>query len=184
MDDKMRVVSTEVVEEDCDSETDRSLQVALAVSCANEESSDVLMVSDLRPSRIVLPECVAADVALRRDLIFLLLLSAYLLHWSSCSELFENCRCLLDQDVQELGQRIFSDLHHRQLIVSTECRAENCRRGTHFVLLGVSCLLKLAFERLENGFEVGIDYKRRHSAELVIVEFLLSLFVTGRLKQM
>ena len=77
MDDQVRVISTEVVEEDRDSETDRSLQVALPVSCADEESSDMIMVSDLRPLQIVFLERVAADVALRRVLVFLPLLSAY-----------------------------------------------------------------------------------------------------------
>ena len=150
MDDQVRVVSTEVVEEDRDSETDRSLQVALAVSGADEESSNVIMVSDLRPIRIVLLERLAADVALRRVLVLLPLLSAHSLHRSSGSELLKDCCFSIDEDVQELGQRILFDLHHCQLIVSAEIRAENGRRGAHFVMLGVGCLHCLATERFED----------------------------------
>ena len=90
--DQVRVVSTEVVEEDRDSETDRALQVALAVSGADEESSNVIMVSDLRLLRIVLLERVAADVTLRCVLVFLLLLSAYSIHRSIGLKLLEDRR--------------------------------------------------------------------------------------------
>ena len=122
----MRVVSTEVVKEDRDFETDRSLEVALPVSGANEKSSDVIMVSDLRPLWIVLLERVAADIALRRVLVFLSLLSAHSFHRSIGSELLDDRRLPLDEYVQELGQRIRSEFHHRQLIILTEGRAENC----------------------------------------------------------
>ena len=120
------------------------------MSGADEKSSDVIMVSDLRPFRIVLLQRVTADVALRRVLAFLPLLNAHSLHRSIGLELLEDRRFPLYKNVQELGQRILVDLYHRQLIVSTESRAENCCCGAHFVLLGVSCLICLATERLEN----------------------------------
>ena len=66
----------------------------------------------------------------------------------------------------------------------TESRAEDGRGGAHFVLLRVSCLLRLATKRLEDGLEVCIDYERRHSTELVIVELQLRLFGAWRRKHM
>ena len=112
VDDKMSVVTTKVVKEDRDSETDRTLRVTLAVSGSEEESSDVIVITDLRPLRIVLHERVAADVALRRVLVFLPLLGAQLLHWSIGSELLDDRSLPLDEDVSELGKCIFFDLHH------------------------------------------------------------------------
>ena len=143
----------------------------MAVSGADEEFSDVIMVSDFRPRQIVLFERVVADVALCRVLVFLPLLYAHSLHRSIGSELLKDRRFPLDEDVQELGQRILSDLHHRQLIVSTESRAENFCCGAHFVLLSVSCLICLATERLKDRLEVCIDDKWRHGAKFVVKNF-------------
>ena len=172
----MRVVFTKVEEEDRDASTDRSLQVALPVSIANEEFSDVIIFSDIRHIRIVLLKRVAADVALCRVFVFFPLLSAHSLPRSIGSELLEDRRFPLDEDAQEHKQRILSDLYHRQLIVSTEIRAENCCCGTHFVLLGLSCIMCLANERFEDRLEVCIDDKRRHAAKFVVGKFELSLF--------
>ena len=164
------------MEEDRDLETDRSLQVALPVSSADEESSDMIMVSDLRPFRIIRCERVAANVALRRVFVFLPFLRAHTIQSSIGSELLEDRRFLLDEDVQELGQRILSDLHHCQLIVLTESRAGNYCCRAHFVLLGVRCLIFLTTERLDDRFEVCIDEKRRYGTEFVVDEFKLKLF--------
>ena len=82
VDDQVRVVFTEVVEEDRDLETDRLLQVALLVSSADEESSNVIIVKELRSLRIVFLERVAVDVALRRVFVFLALLTAHSLNRS------------------------------------------------------------------------------------------------------
>ena len=150
VDDLVPVVSTEVVEEEWDAATDRALQVALAVSGADNESSDVVVVTDFRPPRIVHLERVAADIALRCLVILFTLLGTYSFHWSICPELLHDRRLLLDEHVQNLGERILSQLYHSQLIVFTESRAEDGGRGTHFVLLGVSFLLRLATERLED----------------------------------
>ena len=154
------------------------------MSGADEESSDVIMVSDLRPLRIVLLESVAADVALCCVLVFLSLLSAHSLHRSIGSELLEDCRFTLHKDVQELGERIFFNLNHFQLIVIAEIRAKNGCRGAHFVLLRVSCLLNLAAERLFYGLEVCIDHERRHSTELVIVKLQLRMLGAWHWKHM
>ena len=150
MDDQVRVVSTEVVGKDRDPETDRELQVALAVSSADEEFCDVVVVTDLRPLRIVFLKRLAADVAFNRVLILLPLLGTHPLHRQIRPELLHDRRLLLDENVQELGKRILSDLHHRQLILVAESRAEDDSCGAHFVLLGVNCLLYLTTERLED----------------------------------
>ena len=119
VDDQVRVVSTEVVKEDRDPENDRALKFALAVRGAEEESRYVVVVTDLWPLWIVHLELVAADVALRRVLI-LLLKRTYAHHRSICSELLHDCLLPLDEHVRELGQRIFPDFHHSQLIVLAE----------------------------------------------------------------
>ena len=51
--DQMRIELMEFVYIDRDPETDRSLQVALAVSGAEKEFRDVVVVTDLRLLRIV-----------------------------------------------------------------------------------------------------------------------------------
>ena len=122
----------------------------------------------------------SADVAFGRVLILLPLLSTHPLHLPICLDLHHDRRLPLDENVQELGELILSDLHHRQLIVIAESRAEDGRCGAHFVLLGTGCLLHLTTERLENGLKVRIDHERRHGTELVIVELQLRLFGVGR----
>ena len=151
VDNQVRVISTKVVEDDRNLETDRALQVALAVGGAKEESRNVVVVTDLRPLRIVFLERVAADVALPRDLRLYSFLSTHALYRSILSELLHDRRVPLDEHVQELGERIFSDLYHRQLIVLSKKRAEDGDRSAHIVLLGVGCMLFLGTERLENG---------------------------------
>ena len=141
------------------------------------------MVSDLRALRIVLIERVEANIARRCVLVFLLHLNAHSFYQSNSSELLEDCRFPLDDDVQELGQRILSDLHQRQLIVLTETRAENCCSGTHFVLLGVNCLICLATELIEDRHEIWIDDKRRYGTEFVADEFELRLFWSKGMEQ-
>ena len=96
MDDQVRVVSTEVVEEKRDLETDRALQVALAVSSADEESCDVVVVTDLRPLLIVFLKRLAADVAFARVLLLLPLLGTHPLHWPIRPELLHDRRLPLD----------------------------------------------------------------------------------------
>ena len=78
--DQVRVVSTKVVEEDWDSETDWTFQVAMSMSGAEKESRDVIVVSDLWPFQIVFLEWVSANVALRRVLVLLPFLSAHSLY--------------------------------------------------------------------------------------------------------
>ena len=116
VDYQVRVISTEVVEKDRDSETYLTLQVALAESGAEDESGDVVVVTDFRPFRIALLESVAADVALRRVLILLPLICTHALHRSIRPKFLHNRRLPLDEHVQELGERIFSNLHDGQLI--------------------------------------------------------------------
>ena len=113
MNDQVRVVSTKVVEEDRDPETDRALQVALAVSSADKESCDVVVLTDLRPFRIVFLKWLAADVAFGRVLILLSFLSTHPLYRPIRLELFHDRRLPLDENVQELGERIFFYFHHR-----------------------------------------------------------------------
>ena len=182
--DQVRIVFTEVMEEDRDPETYRALQVALAVSGADEESRDVVVVTDLRPLWIVFLERVAANVTLSRIVIFFLFLTTNAVHWSICPKLLDDRRLPLDEYVQELGERILADLRHRQLIVSAESRAENGGRGAHFVLWGVSCLLRLVSERVEDGLEVLIDHEWCHGAKLVVEEFEFRLFEARRWKHM
>ena len=168
--DQVRVESMKVVKEDWKSKTDRALQVAQAVSGADEESCDVVVVTDLRSFRIVFFKRLAADVAFARVFILRPLLGTHALHWSIRSQLLDYRRLPLDEHVQELGKRFLPHLHHRQSIVIAESRAENGRCGANFVLLRVNCLLYLATERLENKLEVRIDDKQRYNAIYVIVE--------------
>ena len=92
----MRVVSTEVVEENRDPETDRALQVALAVSSAEKTSCDVVVVTDLRPLRIVFLKRLAADIAFACVFILHPLLGTHPLHWLIRPELLHNRRLPLD----------------------------------------------------------------------------------------
>ena len=167
---QVSVVSTKVVEEVRDPNTDWALQVALPVSSADEESCDVVVVTDLRPLRIVLLKCLAANVAFGHVFILLPLLGTHPLYRSIRPKLLHDRRLPLDENVQELVERILFDLRHRQLIVIAESKAEDSCCGAHFVLLRVSCLLYLATKRLDDGLEVCIDHKRRRGVELVIVE--------------
>ena len=146
------------------------------MSGADEEYSDVILVSDLRPVQIVFLERVTADVAHSSGYVFLPFLSAHSLHRSIGSKLFENRRFPLDEDFQEFEQRIPSDLQYRQLIVSTKSLAENCCCGAHFVLLGISCFICLATERFEDRLEVCIYDKWRYSTEFVVDDFEVTLF--------
>ena len=88
------------------------------MSGADEESRDVVVVTDLQPCRIVILERVALDLALRRVLKLFPLLSTHALYWWIRPELLHDRNLPLDERFQELGMRILSDFHHRQLIVS------------------------------------------------------------------
>ena len=94
--DHVRVVSTEVVKKDWNSETDRAPQVALAVSSADEKYRDVVVVTDHRPLFIVLLQCLAADVAINRVFILLPMLGTNPLHRSIRPKLFHDRRLPLD----------------------------------------------------------------------------------------
>ena len=172
------------MEKDRDPETDRALQVSLAVSGAKEKSREVVEVTDFRPLWIVLLERVTADVALCPVLILFSLLGTHALNRAIRPELLHDRRLPLDEHVQEPGERILTDLRHDQLIVLAESRAEDGRRGAHFMLLKVSSLLCLATKRLDDGLEVRIDHERRHGAKLVVKEFELRLFKAGRREHM
>ena len=148
------------------------------MSSAEKESRDVVVVTNLRPLRIVLLKRVAADKALRSVLILLSLLGIYALYRSSRPELLHNRRLPLDEYIQKLGEFILTDFRHRQLIVSAKSRTENGRRSAHFVLLRVCSLLYLATLRLENGFKVRRDHEQSHCAIFVVIEFKLSLYET------
>ena len=76
----MRIVSTEVVEEYWDLETDRSLLVTLAVRCADKPARDVVVVTNFGTLRFTLYKLATADVALSGIIIFLLLASTKALH--------------------------------------------------------------------------------------------------------
>ena len=153
----MRVISTEVLKEDRDPKTDRALQVALAVGNAAEESCDVVVVPNLRPLWIVHLKRLAADVAFGRVVKILSLFGTHPLLRPIRPKLLHDRRLLLDENVQELGERILSDRHNRQLIIIAESRAEDGRCGAHFVKLGLGCLLCLSINQLVNGLKVRID---------------------------
>ena len=94
--DEVPVLSRKVVKEDQNPETNGAVQVALAVSKSDKESLDVVVVTDLRPFRIVLFERVAADVALRCVLIILPHLGTHAFHWSIRPKLFHDRRLPLN----------------------------------------------------------------------------------------
>ena len=94
-------------------------------------------------------------------------------------ELHYDSRFSLNDRVYNLGERIFSDLHHCQQGVLLKSWAENGRRGGNFVLLEVSFLFYLATKQLEDWLKVCIIYERRHRAKLVVGEFELRLLGFG-----
>lgn len=82
---------------DRDPETDWALQVALTVSGFEKESGDVVVVTNLWLCRIILLECVAAKVTLRRVLILFPFLNTFSLHQPSRAELLHDRRFPLDE---------------------------------------------------------------------------------------
>ena len=136
------------------------------VSSADEESCNVIVVTDLRPLRIVLLRLMATDVAFNRVLILFPLLGTRPLHRPIRPKPLYDRRLQLDWNVLKLSERILSDLHYRILIVIAQSRAKNGRRGVHFVLLKVSCLVWLSINRLENGLQDRIDHERCNGAIL------------------
>ena len=82
--DKMRIVATEVVEEHWNLETDRALQVALAVGGADKPARDVVVVTDFGTLRFTFYELVTADVAPSSIIIFFLLAGTEALHRPIC----------------------------------------------------------------------------------------------------
>ena len=71
----------------------------MAVSGADEDSTELIMVSYLRPFRIVLLKRVAADVAIRRVFILFSLYSTHALHRSIGSQLLKDRHLSLEEDV-------------------------------------------------------------------------------------
>lgn len=80
--DQVRVIFTEVMEENQDPITYRALSIALAMSGADEVSRNVIVVTIFRFVRIVLLECVASNLAHRRVIVFLPLLTTDAFHRS------------------------------------------------------------------------------------------------------
>ena len=76
----MRILSTEVVKEHWNHETDRAFQVTLAVSGADKPALDVFVVTDVKTLRFTLYKLATADVAPIGIIIFLLLASTKALH--------------------------------------------------------------------------------------------------------
>ena len=83
------------------------------MSSADEESCDVVVVTNFRPLWIVFLKRMSADVAFSRVFILLPLLGTHPLYRPIRPELLHDRRLTLDENVQELGERILSDLHHR-----------------------------------------------------------------------
>ena len=72
VDDQVRIVGTKVVEKHWDFETDRALQVALAVGGADKPACDVVVVTDFGDLSFALYKLVTADVAPSSIIILLL----------------------------------------------------------------------------------------------------------------
>ena len=77
----------------------------------------VVVITDLRFPRIVFFERVAADVALRRIIKLFSILGTRALHRTIRPKLLYDYRLPLNEHVQKLGERIFPDLPHSQLVV-------------------------------------------------------------------
>ena len=74
VDDQMRVISAEIVEEDWNLIGHLPLEIALLVSGGDEPSSHVIVIADFRTSRILVAlERLAADVAVSSVVILRLL---------------------------------------------------------------------------------------------------------------
>ena len=172
----MRIVATKVVEEYWDLETDRALQVTLALSGADNPARYVVVVTFFRTLCFTLYKLVTADVAPSCIIIFLLLANTEALHRPIPSENRYNICFLQNQRVKKLGERVLSDLHHGPLVKVIKTRGENGRWCAYFVLLGVGGVLHLATGRLKGGLKIRIDYKWCLSTILVLVEFDLGCF--------
>ena len=172
----MRIVATEVVEEHWNLETDRALQVTLAVCGADEPARDMVVVSDFRTLCFTFYKLVTADVAQSGIIVFLLLAGTQALHRSICPKYRYEFRFPYNKRVKEHGERVLSDFHHGPLVKVIKTRGENCRCCAHFVLLGVNGPLHMAIGRLEDGLKVRIDNKRRLCIILILVKCDLRLF--------
>ena len=112
----MSIVATDVVEEYWDLETDRALQVTLAVRCADKPARDLVVVTDFGTLRFTIYKLVTADVAPSCIIIFLELAGTKALH---CLIRPENRYDLCfphNERVKKLGERVLSDFHHGPLV--------------------------------------------------------------------
>ena len=116
VDDQVRIVTTEVVEEHRDFEADRALQVALAVGNADKPARDVVVVTNFGTLRVTLYELVTADVATSGIIIFILLAGTEALHRPIRPENRHDLCFPHDERVKEFGERVFSDFHHCPLV--------------------------------------------------------------------
>ena len=135
MDDQVRIVATEVVEENRDFETDRALQVTLAVGGADKPARDVVVVTDFGSLRLALYKLVTADVASSGIIILLLLSGTEAHHRPIRPEYRHDLGFPHDKRIKKLGERVLSDLHHGLLMEIIESRGEYGSSGAHFVLL-------------------------------------------------
>ena len=172
----MRIVATKFVEEYWNFETDRALQVTLAVSCADKPARDVIVVTEFGAFRFTLFKLVTADVAPSCIIIFLLLADTKALHCLIRSENRNDLCFPHNEGVKKHGERVFSDFHNGPLVKVIKTQGKDGCCSTYFVLLGVSGVLNLATRWLKNGLKVRIDDERCLSTIFVLVEFDLRLF--------
>ena len=184
VDDQVRIVATKVVQEAWNYNAEWALQVTLAVGGVYKPARNVIVISDFGAFSLTFYTHVSVDVAPRDIIIFFLLASTQAIYCSTCSKLFNYLRFPNDKGVKTLGERVLPDFHNYPLIEFMESRSENVCHVAHFVLLGESCLLHLANERLMDGLKVRIDDEKRFTTILVLVEFNLGLFGAPHQKYM
>ena len=100
MDDKVRVVPAEVVKKHWDLIIDSPLEIAMPVGGAYEMARNVVMITDLRSSRIFVSlERLATNVALNRIVVLLLLCARQSLHWNIIFQMIDALSFPIDQSV-------------------------------------------------------------------------------------
>ena len=112
----MRIVATKVVEKHRDFETDRALQVTLALGGADKLASDVVVVTDLGTLRFTFYKLVTADVAPSCSIIFLLLEGMKAFHRLIRPEYRHDLCFPNNERVKKLGERVLSYFHHGSLV--------------------------------------------------------------------
>ena len=157
MDDKVCIVSPDVVEKHWDLIADRALHVTLAVCAADKPARYVVLVSDFKALCLTLYKLVSADIATADIFLLLLLAGTLAIHCLIRPEFINYLRFPNDTGVYELDERVLPDFHHYPLIEFIESRGEDGCRGAHFVLLRVGGVLYLVSERLKDGLKVCID---------------------------